>query len=84
MTDASNLPDIFQLIFQQINICADISGHKYNDPECNGPGGSDTGLGGVDIVLKQNGNEIAQRSRAPVARMSSAILRRESIRSART
>ena len=53
---AGHLP----LIFQEIDICADISGHKYNDPECNGRGGADTGLEGVDIVLKQGGNEIAR------------------------
>ena len=37
VTDASDLPGIFHGIVQEINICADISGNKYDDPECNGP-----------------------------------------------
>ncbi|OGO08833.1 MAG: hypothetical protein A2Y61_04225 [Chloroflexi bacterium RBG_13_60_13] len=57
--DASTLPDIYDEISQEVtNICADISGHKYDDAECNGPGGSDAPLAGVDIVLKQGGVEI--------------------------
>ena len=64
--EAADLPDIFDGIFEEINICADISGHKYddvaNDVQCDGsePAGvpPDPPLAGVDIVLKQGGVEI--------------------------
>ena len=56
--DASDLPDIFDDLFEEINICADISGNKYDDPECDGIGGADAPLEGVHIVLKQGSVEI--------------------------
>ena len=55
--DASDLPDIFSGISQEVvNICVGFSGHKYDDLDCDGPAGSESGLEGVDIVLlKDNG-----------------------------
>ena len=57
VTDASTLPDIYGEISQEvINICVNFSGHKYDDVDCDGPAGSESGLEGVDIVLlKDNG-----------------------------
>jgi Mg-chelatase subunit ChlD len=61
--DASDLPDIFSEISQEVtNICADIYGQKYDDLQCDGPEPAgvpgDPPLAGVDIVLKQGGVEI--------------------------
>jgi hypothetical protein len=57
-----DLPDIYAGISREVtNICADISGHKYDDTDCDGPEAAgalaDPPLAGVDIVLLQGGVE---------------------------
>ena len=57
--DASTLPDIYGDISQEVvNICVNFSGHKYDDLACDGTGGSNSPLAGVDIVLLQDSTEV--------------------------
>ena len=51
--DAADLPDIFDGIFEEINICVGFSGHKYDDLTCDGTGGSNPPLSGVVVRLLQ-------------------------------
>ncbi|MGD0114948.1 MAG: VWA domain-containing protein [Dehalococcoidia bacterium] len=52
VTDASTLPDIYSGIAQDIvNICVNLSGHKYDDLACDGRAGDNPPLSGVGIKL---------------------------------
>ena len=64
VTDASTLPDIYSGISQDVvNICANFSGHKYDDLACDGPAGDNPPLSGVDIkLLDAQGTPVAQTS----------------------
>jgi len=60
--DAADLPDIYADISQEVvNICVSFSGHKYDDPDCDGPNG-DSPLAGIDIVLLQDSAEIDRKT----------------------
>jgi Mg-chelatase subunit ChlD len=57
--DASALPDIYYGLSQQlVYMCADLSGHKYDDSDCDGVPEQHDPLADVDIVLKQGDNVI--------------------------
>jgi hypothetical protein len=60
--DASTLPDIYNGILQDVvNICANFSGHKYNDLACDGTGGSNPPLSGVGVkLLNAQGTPVAE------------------------
>src|SRR4030042_570153 len=53
--DAWALAGIFFGIFEEINICADISGHKYDDPPCDGIGGGEAPRAGARIAPHARG-----------------------------
>ena len=62
VTDASTLPDIYSGISQDVvNICANFSGHKYDDLACDGQAGDNPPLSGVGIkLLDAQGTPVAQ------------------------
>ena len=56
------MPDIYSGISQDVvNICANFSGHKYNDLACDGQAGDNPPLSGVDIkLLNAQGTPVAE------------------------
>jgi hypothetical protein len=62
VVDASTLPDIYSGISQDVvNICANFSGHKYDDLACDGTAGSNPPLSGVGVkLLNAQGTPVAE------------------------